>query len=163
MDVARILERSSIRCEPRVTSKKHALELLSQMLADAGSLSAGRVLDGLAARERLGSTGLGASVAMPHTRMTGVEHSVGAFLRLAEPVDFDAPDAQPVDLLFGLVVPESSTAAEMKEIRQLVKKLRDPELQRRLRATADPAALYELLADVLTVIRPTPVQRTTGS
>ena len=163
MDVATILTPSSVRCEAQVTSKKHALELLSRMLAAAaGGAKAGKILDGLAARERLGTTALGASVAMPHARVSGIERSVGAFVRLAEPVAFDALDGRPVDLLFGLLVPESSTAAELKEIRELVKKLRDPDLQRELRASDDTQVLYDLLTDNLTIIRPSPVQRTTG-
>jgi nitrogen PTS system EIIA component len=163
MDVANILAPTSIHCEPRCTSKKHALELLSRMLAAAaGNLNVGKVLDGLAARERLGSTGLGASVAMPHTRVAGIDVIVAAFLRLAVPVTFDSPDSKPVDLLFGLLVPENSSAAELKELRELVKTLRDPDLQRELRATDDPQALYDLLTDTLTVIRPQPAQQTTG-
>ncbi len=164
MDVASILAPSSIRCEQKCTSKKHALELLSRMLAAAaGDVSTGQVLDGLAARERLGSTGLGASVAMPHTRVSGIDKSVGAFLRLAVPVTFDSPDGLPVDLLFGLLVPDDSTPSELKALRELVKKLRDPDLQRELRQSNDPQVLYELLTDGLTVIRPTPVHRTTGA
>lgn len=162
MDVANILAPTSIHCEPKCTSKKHALELLSRMLAAAaGGLSAGKVLDGLAARERLGSTSLGASVAMPHTRVTGIGVIAGAFLRLTIPVTFDSPDDKPVDLLFGVLVPDDSSAAELKELRELVKKLRDPDLQRELRATDDPQALYDLLTDTLTVIRPLPVQQIT--
>ena len=79
------------------------------------------------------------------------------------PVPFDSPDDLPVDLLFGLLVPENSSAAELKELRELVKKLRDPDLQRELRRTDDPQELYELLTDGMTVIRPRPVHRTTGA
>ena len=164
MDVANILAPTSIHCELQCTSKKHALELLSRMLATAaGNVSTGEVLAGLAARERLGPTGLGASVAMPHMRIAGIDRSVAAFLRLAVPVPFDSPDDLPVDLLFGLLVPENSSAAELKELRELVKKLRDPDLQRELRRTDDPQELYELLTDGMTVIRPRPVHRTTGA
>ena len=161
MDVANILARSSVRREPQCTSKKHALELLGHMLAAAaGAASTGAILDGLAARERLGSTALGASVAMPHTRLAGIHRSIGAFLRLDVPVAFDSPDEQPVDLLFGLLVPEDSTT-ELKELRELVKKLRDPDLQRELRAADDPDLLYDLLTDTLTGIRRAPMPRTT--
>ena len=164
MDVANILAPTSVQCEPQCTSKKHALELLSGLLAaGADNVSTGEILGGLAARERLGSTGLGASVAMPHTRLAGVSRITGAFLRLAVPVPFDSPDHRPVDLLFGLVVPEASSAAEIKELRELVKKLRDPDLQRELRATDDPRVLYELLTDSLTVIRARPAQRTSDA
>jgi len=163
MDVATILAPSSVRCEAQVTSKKQALELLSQMLATAaGHSKPAAVFHGLAARERLGSTGLGASVAMPHTRLAGVERMVGGFLRLREPVSFDSADGLPVDLLFGLVVPEGSNPAQLRAIRELVKKLRDPGLQKKLHGTDDPGTLYALLTETLTVDRPSPVQRTTG-
>ena len=145
MDVGSILVPSSVRCEPQCTSKKNALELLSRMLAEAGNVTSGQVLDGLAARERLGSTGLGASVAMPHV-----------------PVSFDSPDGLPVDLLFGLLLPADATAAELTELRELVKKLRDPDLQLKLRAADDPDEIYDLLTDNLTILRPTPIHRTSG-
>jgi PTS system nitrogen regulatory IIA component len=163
MDVATILEPGSVCCEAEVGSKKHALEILSQILADAaGNLKAGAILDGLAARERLGSTGLGSSVAMPHARLGGIDRMVGGFLRLTKPVSFDSTDGEPVDLLFGLLVPAGSAAADLKEIRELVKKLRDPDLQRALRAAEDAAALYELLTDGLGVTRPNPIQKKRG-
>jgi PTS system nitrogen regulatory IIA component len=154
MDVTKLLEPGSVRCEPTVTSKKHALELLSEMLAPATTdKNAGAVLDGLAARERLGSTGLGDSIAMPHTRAAGIEHAVGAFLRLSEPVEFDAPDGKPVDLLLGLLVPEGSTSDDMQQIRQLIKQLRDPALQRELRAASDEEEMYVLLCGALAVVQ----------
>ena len=129
--------------------------------AAAGNVSTGKVLDGLAARERLGTTGLGAAVAMPHTRLSGIRRNVGAFLRLAIPVPFDAPDDLPVDLMFGLLLPEDSSLDEIEELRALVNKLRDPDLQRELRRSSNPQALYELLTDNLTAVRRQPVQRTT--
>jgi PTS system nitrogen regulatory IIA component len=161
MDVAAILAPGSIRCSPRVSSKKSALEVLSTMLADAaGGIDAGTVLDGLAAREKLGSTGLGSAVAMPHARASGIEHSVGAFLRLDEPVEFDSPDGKAVDLLFGLLVPESATPEEVQEVRDLVKKLRDATLQGELRRAGDDETLYQLLTDGMTTTHPAPALST---
>lgn len=150
MDVAAILAPGSIRRETRVSSKKAALDLLSTMLAEAGGIDAGTILDGLAARERLGSTGLGSAVAMPHTRVPDIEHTVGAFLRLDEPVEFDAPDGNPVDMLFGLIVPDSSTPEDIDELRELVEKLRDTRLQRELRSADDEETLHRLLTDGMT-------------
>lgn len=133
------------------------------LAAAAGNVSTGKVLDGLAARERLGSTGLGAAVAMPHARLSGIRRNVGAFLRLAIPVPFDSPDDLPVDLMFGLLVPEDSSLDEIRDLRALVKTLRDPDLQRELRRSNDPQMLYELLTDNLTVVRPASVHRTTDA
>jgi PTS system nitrogen regulatory IIA component len=146
MDVARILDPDAVRCAADVRSKKHALDILSEMLAAAaGKSDAGEVLNGLASRERLGSTALGDSVAMPHARLPGLTRPVAAFLRLAAGVDFDSPDGKPVDLLFGLLVPWGSSNQELKELRELAKKLRDPGLQQRLRAAEDAQTLHRLL------------------
>jgi len=163
MDVAKIVTPERVRCEAQVGSKKHALDVLSQMLSAAvGNVSAGRILEGLAARERLGSTGLGASVAMPHTRLGGIDKVTGAFLRLDEPVPFDSLDQRPVDLLFGLVVPDGLRPAELTEVRELVKTLKSPELQQRLRAADGADELYDVLTGTPTVRSLSPAQRTTG-
>ena len=94
MDVGNILRPESVHCELGARSKKHALELLSEALAETSeAYSAEEILDGLIHRERLGCTGLGRSVAMPHTRVSGLKESVGAFLRLAERVSEDSGSA----------------------------------------------------------------------
>lgn len=154
MDVASVIERRSVRCAEECRNKKHALDLLSQILAEASEgLNAAQVLEGLVNRERLGSTGLGRAVAMPHTRLPGIEKSVGAFLKLPEAVDFDSEDGEPVDLIFGLLLPEACTSGEISEMSELIQRLRDPVLQQELRAADDPGELYDLLTDSLTVIR----------
>ncbi len=146
MDVARILKPGSIRCEKQAGSKKRALDLLSETLADAaGAASPREVLEGLAGRERLGSTALGRSVAVPHARIAGLDRSVAAFLKLHEPVEFDSTDGKPVDLLFGLLVPANCAKEDLKTIRELVEWLQDPALQQDLRGTDDPGALHDLL------------------
>jgi nitrogen PTS system EIIA component len=148
MDVSKLLKPGSVRCERQASSKKHALDLLSATLAEAiGSATAGEVLEGLANRERLGSTGLGASIAVPHARIAGIDHSVAAFLKLDEPVNFDSTDGKPVDLLFGLIVPEHCEKEEIRAIRELVRWLKDPALQQELRATDDPETLHQVLIE----------------
>lgn len=149
MDIKSILKVGSIRCESQVKSKKHALDVLSQMLADvAGGPTAGEVMTGLVGRERLGSTGLGQSIAMPHTRLPGVTAKVAAVLKLAEPVDFGSADGQPVDLIFGLLVPENSEDAVLRDVSALVRKLSDPELKRELRSSSDPSVLHSLFGEL---------------
>lgn len=149
MDEVSILRPASVRCEAGVGSKKHALEILSELLADAaGGPTAVQVLDGLVNRERLGSTGLGSCVAMPHTKQPGVRSNVGAVLRLDEPVDFNAPDGEPVDLLFGLLVPEDAAADEVAAVLARVKNLCRPEVQRVVKS-CDPGKLYEVFAENL--------------
>ena len=149
MDVRSILKVGSIRCETQVKNKKQALDVLSQMLADAANgPSAGEVMSGLVGRERLGSTALGEAVAMPHTRLRGVTSKVAAVLKLSAPVDFGAADGQPVDLLFGLLVPEDSHEAELREVNALIRKLSDPELKRELRSANDPSVLHGLFGEI---------------
>lgn len=153
MNVAQLLEPRRVRFEPQASSKKHALDLLSTALVDGSTdLKAGAVLDGLVSRERLGSTALGQAVAMPHARIEGLEHSRGAFLRLGTGIDFEAPDGEKVDLLFGLLLPLDCSDNELEDLRQLIKHLRDPILQEQLRQTDSPEDLYALLTDSLTAV-----------
>lgn len=129
-----------------VTSKKKALEELSKLLAKGtGALSATDIFNGLTAREKLGSTGLGHGVAIPHGRMAGVNDSVGAFLRLRHPVDYEAHDGQPVDLVFGLVVPVAATEAHLKHLAAIAEKFSDEAFCKSVRAAADDSALHALL------------------
>ncbi len=149
MDEANLLKPGSVRCETRVSSKKHALEILSELLADAaGGPTAVQVLEGLVNRERLGSTGLGKCVAMPHTKQPGITGKIGAVLKLDEPVDFNAPDGEPVDLLFGLLVPEGADANEVAGVLEGVRNLCRPEILRQARS-CEPKRLYELCSESL--------------
>ncbi len=153
MDVGNILRPESVHCELGARSKKHALALLSTALAETSeAYSAEEILDGLIHRERLGCTGLGRSVAMPHTRVSGLQESVGAFLRLDEAVDFDSIDDEPVDLIFGLLVPDDCDDDQIREVRELIEKLGDSVLQQQLRDAETPAQLYNLLTESLTII-----------
>lgn len=156
MDVANILSQSRVRSFPNARSKKHALELMSEVLTEGlTNISAEDVLDGLIERERLGCTGLGRAVAMPHARNAEIEECVGAFIRLGEAVDFDAVDGEPVDLIFGLLVPEDCDESQLSEIGELIDKLRDRALQEQLREAQQPVDLYNLLTESLTVLHRT--------
>jgi nitrogen PTS system EIIA component len=129
-----------------VTSKKKALEELSRLLAKGTeSLSATDIFNGLTAREKLGSTGLGHGVAIPHGRMAGIANSVGAFVRLKHPVDYDAHDGQAVDLVFGLVVPVAATEEHLKHLAAIAEKFSEEEFCKKVRAAKDDAALHGLL------------------
>ncbi len=153
MNVSELLEPQCVRYEPQASSKKQALDLLSTTLAEGSEdLKPGVILDGLVNRERLGSTALGDSVAMPHARIEGIERSRGAFLRLGEGVDFEASDGNAVDLLFGLLMPLDCSDNEIDNLRQLIEHLRDPILQEQLRQTDRPEDLYALLTDSLTAV-----------
>ena len=146
MKLNAILSADRVASGITVTSKKKALEELSRLLAKGASgLSAADIFNGLTAREKLGSTGLGHGVAIPHGRMTGVAGSVGAFLRLKHPVDYDAHDGQPVDLVFGLVVPVAATEEHLKHLAAIAEKFSEDEFCKKVRAAKDDAALHALL------------------
>ncbi|HEX7081043.1 MAG TPA: PTS sugar transporter subunit IIA [Gammaproteobacteria bacterium] len=150
MDVAAILKPRSVRTGVEAGSKKAALEVVSEMLADAvAGPSAAEVLDGLASRERLGCTSVGGGAAIPHARLAGLDEGAAAFLKLAEPVDFDAPDGVAVDLLLGVLLPEEPETTDAEEIAVIARGLQDPKLQAELRASDDPDALRQLLIERL--------------
>ena len=103
------------------------------------------VFDSLFARERLGSTGLGQGVAIPHGRIKGLKDAVGAFVRLASPVPFDAPDGNPVNLVFFLLVPEQATERHLQTLSELAQLFSDRELRERLATEKDPSNLHQTI------------------
>ena len=130
------------------TSKKKALEDLAKLLGKgAPGVDANDILNSLSSREKLGSTGLGHGVAIPHGRMAGVDGSIGAFVRLKNPLDYDAHDGQPVDLIFGLLVPSNATEAHLKHLAAIAEMFSDEAFCKKMRAATDDAALFGLLAE----------------
>lgn len=138
------------RCQADITSKKRALELLSELIAEEQEeLTPRDVLNCLVAREKLGSTGLGHGVAIPHGRMPQVESALGAALTLRSGVDFDAPDSEPVDLIVALIVPEESTDEHLHILANLAQAFSDLESVRAVREAATPEELSSLLGGFL--------------
>jgi len=141
-----ILTAERTACGIQVASKKRALEKLAELIASASpGLLPGEVFDCLLARERLGSTGLGHGVALPHGRLPEVDHPVGAFLRLRGAVDYDAIDREPVDLLFGLLLPDGTADENLKVLASLAERLDDAGLRERLRASERCEDLFRLI------------------
>lgn len=126
-------------------SKKQALQDLSEQAAKLADLPERVVFDTLLQRERLGSTGVGQGIAIPHGKVAGLEHLFGVFARLDKPIDFEALDDEPVDLIFLLLAPEGAGADHLKALARIARLLRSPQLAAKLRATSDPAALYAVL------------------
>lgn len=144
MNIANLLAPERIRCGANATSKKRSLELLSELLTgDEADPSTRTVFENLIGRERLGSTGLGKGVALPHARAPGVRQATAALLRLSAPVDFDAIDRQPVDLLFALLVPEHSTDEHLRILARLAEMFSDADLCERLRRCGTEPELYD--------------------
>lgn len=143
VDFTRILDRACTRTGVAAQSRKRALEVASDLLAaNHPELSARTLFDELMNRERLGSTALGEGVAIPHCR-TGCERITGAFLKLAEPVDYDAPDGAPVDLLFVLIVPPDESSAHLEVLAVLARLFQDADKRNLLRSRDSDAELYE--------------------
>ena len=144
-----LLAPDAIRIGDDSPSKKRVLEHAAQLLAPHDPELSERVFERLLERERLGSTGLSGGVALPHARMPDIRHTRGAFLRLAEPVEFDSLDGQPVDLVFALLVPEEATEAHLQLLAELARLFNDAALRRQLRQ-ADAHQAYDLLARRIT-------------
>jgi PTS system nitrogen regulatory IIA component len=136
-----------VRCNADASSKKKALELLSEMLAGAGGAPDARaVADRLLARERLGSTALGHGVAIPHGRCPELPEAIAAFMKLRSGVDFDAPDGEKVDILVGLLVPEDCTDGHLQLLAQLAQLFSQGEVRDELRAPISPVQVIEILS-----------------
>ena len=140
MHVTEHLQLANVRCKLAANSRKRALELISEFVSD-DTLSADTIFDGLMTRERLGSTGLGEGVAIPHCRLACPKMQV-AFVSLANPVDFEASDSEYVDLLFVLIVPNEETSAHLQALANLSEIFADPDNRQALRAcTSDDELL----------------------
>lgn len=130
-------------------SKKRVLEQIAHLLdREQPELDAGTIFEALIAREKLGSTGFGNGIAIPHCRMAGCTAPISALLRLDAVVDFDAIDAVPVDLLFVLLVPQSATDAHLELLRQIAHMLDRDDVRARLRQAETNQALYQVVLDV---------------
>ena len=156
MRISDILSPDRIGCGVEARSKKKALEVLSSLLAEsAPALDSRAIFDCFLVRERLGSTGLGFGVALPHGRLAQLEPAMGALLQLQEPVEFDALDDQPVDLLFGLLVPEEATEEHLQLLSLLAEQLGSPTVRERLRAADSANTAYAILTGAVADDKPT--------
>jgi PTS system nitrogen regulatory IIA component len=144
--VAKLLSPSHVMLDVQVSSKKRLFEQIGLFFENQHRLARSLVFESLFARERLGSTGLGQGVAIPHGRIKGLKDALGALLRLAQPVPFDAPDGSPVSLVFVLLVPEQATEKHLQILSELAQMFSDKSLREAMRGAADATALYELVA-----------------
>jgi PTS system nitrogen regulatory IIA component len=134
----------------RTTSKKQILQELARIAAATVGLHEKAVFEVLLERERLGSTGVGNGVAIPHGKLPGLKRLYGFFARLASPIDFEAVDDQPVDLVFLLLAPETAGADHLKALARISRLLRDKETCEKLRGSDSGDALYALLTETTT-------------
>ncbi len=131
----------------RVSGKKHALHELATHSARLTGLDDRAIFETLLQRERLGSTGIGEGIAIPHGKLASLDRLFGLVARLDKPIDFEALDGQPVDILFLLLAPEHAGADHLKALSRIARVLRQPGTVERIRATRDAAALYAVLTD----------------
>jgi PTS system nitrogen regulatory IIA component len=133
----------------KVNSKKQALQELSARAAELTGLAERDVFDTLLQRERLGSTGVGAGIAIPHGKLPKFDRLFGLFARLDRPIDFDALDGEPVDLVFLLLAPETAGADHLKALARVARVLRDTAVAQKLRASRDAPAIYAVLTQIV--------------
>ena len=144
--LATILPASHVLVNVDATSKKRAFEQAGLLFENQDQIARVLVSDNLFARERLGSTGLGHGVAIPHGRVKGLKAPLAAVLRLSQPIAFDAPDDEPVGLLIVLLVPEAATQRHLEILSEIAEMLSDRTLRERLKAEPDATALHQLIS-----------------
>jgi PTS system nitrogen regulatory IIA component len=146
MQISELLDTARIACQQHSSSKKRSLEMLGGLLAnDLPDFADSEIFNSLIGRERLGSTGLGNGVALPHGRMSGLREPIAAVLTLGKGIDFDAVDHEPVDLLFALLVPEQSTDEHLKILARLAEMFSDQEFCTSLRNCKDSRQCMNLI------------------
>ena len=145
--LASILPAAQVLVSVDVTSKKRAFEEAGLLFESLHGLSRALITDSLFARERLGSTGLGHGVAIPHGRIKGLTAPMAALFQLASPIGFDAPDEQPVSLLIFLLVPEAATQKHLEILSEIAELLSDSQLRERLKSCNDAQQLHGMIAN----------------
>jgi PTS system nitrogen regulatory IIA component len=147
MDLSDILRPDAVKVLINVSSKKRLFQDLGEIISTAHGLDANVAFNALQERESLGPTGVGHGVALPHARIKGLENVVGAFVRIEKPLDFDAVDRQPVDLVFALFAPDEAGVDHLKALALVSRTMRDANVCAKLRANADPDTLHTVLTE----------------
>ena len=148
MQLSKILQSNGVKSIASCTSKKRLFHDIGEMAETCYGLKPSAVIDALIDRENLGPTGVGHGVALPHARLAGVDDVKGIFLRLEKPLNFDAVDRQPVDLVFALIAPENAGVDHLKALALVSRTFRDASICAKLRANSDPVTLFTILTAV---------------
>lgn len=147
MDLSDLMKPDDIVPAMRANSKRQLLQDLSERAELQTGISARQIFDTLLQRERLGSTGIGNGIAIPHGKLPGLTGIVGQFARLDKPIDFEALDDEPVDIVFLLLAPEGAGADHLKALARIARVMREPDTVKKLRDTPDATAIYSLLTN----------------
>src|SRR4029079_15281264 len=143
--VSKLLPDSNVMVDLDVSSKKRVFEQVGLLFENNNHVARSEVFDSLFAREKLGSTGLGQGIAIPHGRIKGLKEAIGALVRMRQPIPFDAPDAQPVNLIFVLLVPDRATDATLQILSELAQMFSDKAFRDKLLTAAGAPELHELI------------------
>lgn len=145
MNLTDLITPESIVSPLKAAGKKQALQEIASAGARVTGLSDRELFETFLQRERLGSTGIGDGIAIPHGRSSHIDRLYGVFARLERPIDFEALDGQPVDILFALIAPDGAGADHLKALARVARLLRTPEVLERVRAALDPSAIFSIL------------------
>ncbi|MCQ8782204.1 PTS IIA-like nitrogen regulatory protein PtsN [Mangrovibrevibacter kandeliae] len=145
MDFGDLIDQEAVLPALKANSKKQVLQELAEAAAERTGLPERDIFDTILQRERLGSTGVGNGIAIPHGKLEGLDRLWGIFARLTKPVEFDALDDQPVDLVFLLLAPENAGADHLKALSKVARLLRNPDMVEKLRTSRDASAIYALI------------------
>jgi len=150
MELSDLLSPGSILPALKAKTKKQALQDLAELGASVSGIPVRDLFEGVMQRERLGSTGLGGGIAIPHAKFKGLERIVCLVARLEQPSEFEAIDNEPVDLIFLLLAPEHASGDHLKALARISRLLREPNALERLRAARDAKSLYAILTQPVT-------------
>lgn len=145
--ISKILTSECVLLDAESTSKKRVFERVGILFENTQNIARSQVFDSLFAREKLGSTGLGQGVAIPHGRVKGLRDAVAAFVKMETPIPFDAPDGLPVNFIFVLLVPERATDLHLQILGELAQMFSDQKFRDELTNTNDTAAIHKLFND----------------
>jgi nitrogen PTS system EIIA component len=147
MILSDLLSPDAILAPLKASGKKHALQELAEAASRITGLPDRELFETLLQRERLGSTGIGDGIAIPHGRSARITRLFGVFARLEKPIDFEALDGQPVDIIFALIAPDGAGADHLKALARVARVLRSPAVLERVRAALDPSAIFSILTE----------------
>jgi len=145
--ISNILTPECVLLDSESTSKKRVFERVGLLFENTQNISRSQVFDSLFAREKLGSTGLGQGVAIPHGRVKGLRDAVAAFVKMQNPIPFDAPDGLPVNFIFVLLVPERATDLHLQILGELAQMFSDQKFRDQLQHTDEPLAMHKLFTE----------------
>jgi PTS system nitrogen regulatory IIA component len=147
MNIPDLLQPGAVMVSLKAQGKKQLLQEIAARAAQVTGLNDRKIFETLMEREKLGTTGVGQGIAIPHGRLADIKHIVGVFARLESPIDYDSVDNQPVDLIFMLLAPEGAGADHLKALARVSRLLRNQQATEKLRAAKSAEAIYAILTD----------------